>query len=95
MTNENRTLKSWTNTTSIFTLLIYVGYFLVFRMNLDQVFSFILLLFLFVNFSLIAYTLFLILKFRKKIDRFISNLMVICFRLLINILLGYLILSIF
>lgn len=95
MTNENRTLKAWTNTTSIFTLLIYIGYFIVFRMNLDQVFTLILILFLSINFSLIAYTLFFILKFRNRIDRFFSNLMVISFRLVINLLLGYLILSSF
>lgn len=90
---ENSTLKIWNANTSIFSLLIYILYFIVYRLSLSDVFAYSILLFGIINIGLIIYTLFLIYKFKNKVENLPKNIFFGSLRIIINLLLVYLILD--
>ncbi len=90
MTGSN-SIKIWNANTSILTVLIYIIYAVVYRLNLNDTIANIAFLLTIINIILIFYNAFLLFKFRQKMKNLSKDIAFICLRTILNITLIFLI----
>jgi hypothetical protein len=90
---SKNSISIWNANTSIFTILIYILYFIIYRFDLHNIFAYLLLLFIIINLILIIFTLFITLKNKSELNNFVKIISFIIVRAIVNFLLIFLLLE--
>ncbi|SRR5690606_8090901 len=90
---SKNSISIWNANTSIFTVLIYILYFIIYRFDLHNIFACLLLIFIIINLILIFFTLFMALKNKRNLENFTKIISFIIVRAIVNFLLIILLLE--
>lgn len=90
---SKNSVSIWNANTSIFTIIIYILYFIIYRFDLHNIFAYALLIFIIINLLFISFTLLITLKNKSELDNFRKIISFIIVRGIVNLLLIFLLIE--
>ena len=90
---SNQSISEWNANTSIFTMLNYILYSIIYKFELNTIFAKILISVIIINIFLILYTFFLTINSKNNLSNFPKKIFFIILRIIINVVLLFLVID--